>query len=131
MSAKNKFWSKQKSHKTNETMICTRCNSIEIKQTSTIGMIFVGFVILIFIPAVRVFGFIGFGIFAVLVLIGYRPVMRDCLKCKAKGDKIVPVSDVKGKMLFDTYHADKVAEVGKVEAKNKTNDTRVEGRIII
>ena len=62
--------------------------------------------------------------------------MRDCLKCKAKGDKIVPVSDVKGKMLFDqrsaarakleetknceeTYHADKVAEVEKaVEAKN-------------
>lgn len=128
MTAKSTFWSKQKSHKTNETMICTRCNSIEIKQTSTIGMIFVGFVILMFIPAVRVFGFIGFGVFTVLVLSGYRPVMRDCLKCKAKGDKIVPVSDVKGKMLFDqrsaarakleetknceeTYHADKVAEV--------------------
>lgn len=95
-------------------MICTRCNSIEIKQTSTIGMIFVGFVILMFIPFTRVFGLIGFGAFAVLVLSGYRPVMRDCLKCKAKGDKIVPVSDVKGKMLFETYHADKVAEVEKV-----------------
>lgn len=127
MNGKNNFWSKQKSQKTDETMICAKCNGIQIKQTSTIGMIFVVFVILMFIPVVQVFGFIGFGIFALLVLSGYRPVMRNCLKCKAKGDDIIPVSSVKGKMLFETYHDGKVADVKGAEGEGKT---KKKGKII-